>query len=92
MQQTQQFSEKEILADALASEKAVVATYNTFATECAHEGVRNAILDCLGKEQAIQKEVFDLMHSKGYYPTPEADPQKIQEAQQKFSQGVQGIS
>ena len=74
----QPYSEKEVLADALTAEKTATDHYNTFANECVHENVRNAILDCLDKEHAI--------HGKGYYPTPAAEMQKVDEAKQKYSQ------
>ena len=83
-----QYSEKEILADALASEKTATDHYNTFATECAHDRVRNAILKCLEGEHEIQKNVFDEMHSRGYYPTPAADSTKLDQVKQKFGQCV----
>ena len=51
----QPYSEKEVLADALTAEKTATDHYNTFANECVHENVRNAILDCLDKEH---DEVF----------------------------------
>lgn len=91
MQQQQQplYSEKEVLADALTAEKTATEHYNQFANECVHQGVRNAILDCLNKEQAIQQDVFNMMHSKGYYPTPAAQAQKVEEAKQKYSQCAQ---
>ena len=55
-----QYSEKEILADALASEKTATDHYNTFANECVHDRVRNAILKCLEEEHEIQKNVFEI--------------------------------
>lgn len=88
-QQQQPYSEKEVLADALASEKSATEHYNQFANECVHDNVRNAILDCLEKEHAIQQDVFNMMHSKGFYPTPPAQAQKVEEAKQKFSQCAQ---
>lgn len=87
----QPYSEKEVLADALTAEKTATGLYNTFSNECVHDNVRNAILDCLEKEHKIQQEVFTMMHDKGYYPTPSADTQKIDEAKQKFSQCMQSF-
>jgi len=84
----QPYSEKEVLADALTSEKSATDHYNTFANECVHENVRNVILDVLEKEHDIQQDVFEIMHDKGYYPTPVAQTQKVKEAQQKFSQSL----
>lgn len=89
MEQQQIFSEKEVLADALAAEKATTEHYNLWANECMHQGVRNVILDCLDKEQAIQQDVFQMMHAKGFYPVPPAQSQKVEEAKQKFSQCAQ---
>lgn len=83
-----QYSEKEILADALASEKAATDHYNTFANECVHDRVRSAILKCLDEEHDIQKSVFDEMHARGYYPTPAADSTKVEQLKQKFEQSV----
>lgn len=83
-----QYSEKEILADALASEKAATDHYNNFANECVHDRVRGAILKCLEEEHEIQKNVFDEMHARGYYPTPAADSTKLDQVKQKFGQCV----
>ena len=85
----QAYSEKEVLADALTAEKSATNNYNTFSNECVHEDVRNAILDCLAKEHAIQQEVFEMMHDRGFYPTPEAETQKVEQAKQKYSKCMQ---
>lgn len=87
----QPYSEKEVLADALTAEKTATTLYNTFSNECVHENVRNAILDCLEKEHDIQQDVFCMMHDKGYYPTPSADTQKVEEAKQKYQQCMQSF-
>lgn len=89
---TQQiYTDKEILADALTAEKAATSNYNMFANECVHNNVREAILHCLEQEHSIQEDVFNIMHEKGYYPTPDADANKVQNAKQKFSQCVKAI-
>lgn len=86
------YTEKEILTDALAAEKSVTEHYNTFANECVHDGVRNAMLHCLEQEHSIQVDVFNTMHAKGYYPTPAAEKQKVDEVKQKFAQCVKNTS
>ena len=85
------YSEKEVLADALTAEKAATNNYNTFSNECVHDSVRNVILDCLEKEHDIQQEVFTMMHDRGFYPTPSADTQKVEEAKQKYQQCMQSF-
>ncbi|MGN0384120.1 MAG: spore coat protein [Eubacterium sp.] len=82
------YSEKEILADALTAQKSATEHFNTFSNECVHDSVRNVMLHILGQEHEIQKNVFDIMHTKGYYPTPAAEEKKIQEAKQKYCQCV----
>ena len=85
------YSEKEVLADALTAEKTATTLYNTFSNECVHDNVRNAIMDCLEKEHKIQNEVFEMMHQRGYYPTPSAAAQKVDEAKQKCAQCMQNF-
>lgn len=84
----QEFTEKEILGDALASQKAATGHYNEFANECVHDNVRNAILHCLEQEHSIQESVFNSMHERGFYPTPSAEAKKVDAAKEKFSQSV----
>lgn len=85
------YTDKEILADALTAEKTATNNYNTFANECVHGSVRDAILHCLEQEHSIQEDVFSMMHQRGYYPTPDAETNKIENAKQKFSQCVKTV-
>ncbi|MDO5402631.1 MAG: spore coat protein [Eubacteriales bacterium] len=79
------YTDKEILGDALTAEKTSTSVYNTFANECVHENVRNVMLKVLEEEHEIQDDVFKIMHKKGFYPTPEAEEKKVEEAKQKFA-------
>ena len=83
-----QYTEKEILGDALATAKFSTDNYNTFSNECAHENVRSTMMRILNDEHEIQNDVFHMMASKGYYPTPAAEEKKIMEAKQKFQSCV----
>lgn len=83
-----ELTEKEILADALESEKQATGYYNTFSNECVHSSVRDAILNCLEEEHDIQQSVFEEMHARGYYPTPAAEMSKVDQVKQKFAQSV----
>ncbi len=82
------YTEKEILGDALATQKSATANFNTSANECVHEDLRQTMLHILKQEHEIQQDVFNMMHEKGYYPTPAAEQQKVQEAKQQFCQCV----
>ncbi len=80
-----QYSEKEILGDALATQKASTNLYNTCSNECVHEGLRSTMLDILSEEHSMQQNVFCSMHERGLYPTPDAPQNKIDDAKQRFS-------
>ena len=77
-------TEKEILSDSLISQKLITESYNTFAGECTNLQLRDAFLNILDDEHCIQSDIFSTMQSNGWYQTEPAQPQKIQQAKQKF--------
>lgn len=85
------FTEKEILGDALTTEKTSTNNYNTYSNECVHEDVRDVLLRILAQEHEIQNDVFHMMHERGFYPTPGADEKKLQETKSKFEKSVTTI-
>ena len=85
------YTEKEILGDALNTEKNATNLYNLGANECVHDGLRSTIMNLLNKEHEIQVDVFNQMHTMGYYPTPAADMKKVQEAKAKFECGYKAV-
>ena len=80
------YTEKEILGDALAAQKAATSEMNMAANECVHEDVRKTMLHILSQEHDIQQDVFCCMHDKGYYPTPAAEEKKVAETKQRYCQ------
>ena len=78
------FGEKEMLTDALASQKYVTENYNTFANECANPAVKNEFMDILNEEHQIQFELFSEMNKRGWYPLEQANQQKVSQAKQNF--------
>lgn len=85
------YTEKEILGDALTTEKTSTCNYNTYSNECVHNEVRDVMLRILAQEHEIQNDVFNMMHERGLYPTPSADEKKLQETKAKFAQSVKNI-
>ena len=81
------YTEKEILGDALNTEKNATNLYNLGANECVHDNLRETMLNLLSKEHEIQVDVFNQMHTMGFYPTPAAESKKVQEAKTKFECG-----
>ena len=84
-----QMQEKEVFDDILSSQKFTTDTYNTFANECVTPNIRSEFMKILTEEHQIQADVFDEMQKRGWYPTPAADQQKIQQAKQKFQNASQ---
>ena len=82
------YTEKEILGDALSSQKATTELFNKASNECVHEDIRETLLDILEEEHEIQQDVFVMMHDKGMYPKPEADDKKVQQLKQQYQQCV----
>lgn len=80
------YTEKDILGDALASQKAATGQFNMAANECVHEDVRKTMLHILSEEHEIQQDVFEMMHSEGYYPTPMAESKKVEQLKQQYCQ------
>jgi spore coat protein CotF len=80
------FCDKEILSDALVGQKQISANYNLFAGECVNEQLQNAFLNILDDEHRIQSGIFRDMQSRGWYPTEQAEQQKIMQTKQKFCQ------
>lgn len=76
--------EKEMMEDVLSSQKAITGAYNNFANECASPEIRDEFLNILNEEHTIQAQVFDEMHKRGWYPTPPAEQQMIDQAKQKY--------
>ena len=71
------FGEKEMLTDALASQKYVTENYNTFANECANPAVKNEFMDILNEEHQIQFELFSEMNKRGWYPLEHFKQHKV---------------
>ncbi len=78
------FGEREMLTDALSSQKFTTENYNKFANECSNPAVKNEFMNILNEEHQIQFEVFSEMHKRGWYPVQQAEQQKVSQAKQKY--------
>ena len=62
-------TDKEMLTDALSSEKFMTDHYNQYANECASPSLMNEFMNLLSEEHQIQHDVFTEMHKRGWYQT-----------------------
>lgn len=91
MQNTANFTEKEILNDVLASEKQLINAYGTYLAESTCENLRTELTKILNDKQQIQYQVFDTMRQKGWYNVKNANINDVQTATQKFQTLKQGM-
>ncbi len=82
------YKDKEILTDLLCSEKQMATSYNTSMLESATPAVGTCFRDIFDEEHRMQKQIFDMMHKRGLYPTPQAEEKKISEAKATYGKTV----
>lgn len=78
-------NDREMLTDALSSEKLMTENYNTFTNECASPTLMNEFMNLLSEEHQIQHDIFSEMQKRGWYPTQDAPAEKIAQTKMKFS-------
>lgn len=83
---TNPMQDKELMDDVLTAQKMMTANYSLYANECAGQSLRDDMLNLLREEHEIQADLFYQMQSKGWYSTPPAEQQKVNQTKQKFSQ------
>ena len=81
----QTLTDREMLTDALSSEKFMTENYNTYANECASPSLMNEFMNLLSEEHQIQHDVFSELQKRGWYPTQSSPAEKVQQANMKFS-------
>lgn len=79
------YTDKNIMTDAIETQKFVTGGYNWSANECAHPNIKNVFMDILNEEHCILHDVFDEMHARGWYPTEDAPSAKINEVKTSFT-------
>lgn len=78
------FGDREIMDDALDSERAMTSLYNTSAGECAGSALRKELVSLLCAEHQLQAEVFDEMTRRGWYSTKPAQSEQIKQVKERF--------
>ena len=78
------FGDREMMDDALDSEKAMTGLYNTCANECAGAALKAQVMSLLCETHQMQTEVYDEMSRRGWYTTEQAPQEKVEKAKGKF--------
>lgn len=82
------FCEKSMATDLLMGEKYLASMYNTFLLECATPEMIGCLGELLMDTHNIQEHIFEEMNSRGWYPVPKAEENKIQQTKQKYASKV----
>lgn len=82
------FCEKSAATDLLMGEKYLASMYSAFLSECATPEMTQCLGELLMDTHNISKHLFEEMNSRGWYPVPKAEDNKVQQAKQKFAPKV----
>ncbi len=82
------FCEKSAAIDLLMGEKYLASMYNAFLLECATPEMIGCLGELLMDTHNIAEHLFEEINSRGWYPVPKAEENKIQQAKQKFASKV----
>ena len=78
-------NDQSIMENLLLTTKGVCDLYLHGAIESATQNVNAAFDQALNESLCMQDELYQKMAAKGWYPTQQADQQKIDQVRQKFS-------
>ena len=83
--QSPNFNDREIMNDAMVSQKFLTESYNIFAGECSTPFIYNDFMNILAEEHQILNEIYQEMSKRGWCQTEVAEQQKINRVKSKFT-------
>ena len=78
-------NDQERITDMILTEKKMSTNYNTFASECVDDQLRDEYLKILNQSHMTQTAHFKAAQSKGWYTVEAAPASKISETYNKFN-------
>ena len=78
-------NDQERITDMILTEKKMSTNYNTFASECVDDQLRDEYLKILNQSHMTQTALFKAAQSKGWYTVEAAPQSKISETYNKFN-------
>ena len=84
-QAKQNFGDREMMDDMLASQKEIAGSYNQAASDCAHNALKSELMTILGEEHQIETELFTEMEKRGWQTVEAADEKKVCRAKDHFT-------
>lgn len=80
----QKLDDKQLLTDALQSQRHLTETYNSFAAESTDSELRRQVMDIHRQEHDNAYKVFQAMTKKGWYNVGQADQRQVSEFQSQL--------
>jgi len=81
--------DKNLMEDLLLTEKGVCDLFMHGTLESSTEDIHQAFTKALNEALCMQDRLYDKMEEKGWYPTEQAEQNKIDSVKQKFSMQTQ---
>lgn len=78
-------NDQERVTDMILTEKKMSTNYNTFASECVDDQLRDEYLKILNQSHMTQTALFKAAQTKGWYTVEAAPQSKISETYNKFN-------
>ncbi len=85
MQMQSQTNDKDLMENILLLEKGVCDLFMHGTVESSTQNVHQAFNSALNDALCMQDTIYDKMAAKGWYPTEQAEQNKINSVKQKFS-------
>lgn len=82
--ETPQLNDRDILNDALSTEKYLCGSYLTAMNEASHDALYQVIFTQFKDTSKQQRSFYDLLFTHGWYTLSPADTQEIKQASQQF--------
>ncbi|PTX59081.1 coat F domain-containing protein [Melghirimyces profundicolus] len=80
-----EMNDRDRINDVLAMEKYMMLAYNVASNEASNDALYRVQMNILSDIHQCQRDVFNLMHAKGWYKFDNADQQNVAKAAQKFT-------
>jgi spore coat protein CotF len=82
---TIEMNDKDILTDILISEKNMSNSYSIALNEISNDFLYKPLLNIFTETQRVQRDLFELMFSKGWYQLEKAEKNKIVQKYNEYS-------
>jgi spore coat protein CotF len=80
-----EINDRDIINDMLAMEKYMAAGYNTAVNEASNQQLFDIQLQLLNEVHRAQRDLFNLMHQKGWYKLEAAEQNKVTQKAKQFA-------